>query len=219
MDRTKRISAVILKIYSIGESHAGVMLFSADEGISSAIAHGLRSVKGRLRGKIAPYTIAEFDLYFNPVKKSCKILDVYNEEQLPGIRNDIERFYTASLWAEIVLKTHGGGQAAAFVYHLLTENLHMLDTCRAEEIRLLSIVFLLQWLDGVAGIDGDLFHKIHPAAREFAHLVLGEKTVNMHEYSLPQDLQANLLGWCYRQLETEIESELNTLKTGRGIIV
>ncbi|GAB6090913.1 DNA repair protein RecO [Spirochaeta dissipatitropha] len=219
MDRTKRISAVILKIYPIGESHAGVKLFSSDEGISSAVAHGLRSVKGRLRGKIAPFTIAEFDLYLNPVKNSCKILDVYSEDQLPGIRDNIERFYTANLWAEIVLKTHGGGQAAAFVYQLLIENLRLLDTCRAEGIRLLSIVFLIQWLDGVAGIDGDVFRKIHPAAQEFAHLILGQKTTNMHEIALPKDVQASLLGWCYRQLETEIESELNTLKTGRGIIV
>ncbi|AFG37503.1 DNA repair protein RecO [Spirochaeta africana] len=219
MERNQRFTAVILKQRPVGETHAGLTILSPSQGLVSVIAHGVHSVRGSLRGKIAPFTIAEFDIYHDPVKNRRKVADMVIDTQLPGIRENIERFYTASLWAEIILKTHGGGEAAGFVYSLLTESLRLLDECRPEQIRRLSIQFLLHWLDGVGGIDERYLHRLPAPVLAYVHQSLMSELPPMLGSLLVEDHEKRLLGWCYRLLRSEIELDLNTLRTGVGIIV
>lgn len=219
MERNQRLSAIILKQRVIGESHAGITLFCAEHGLLQAIAHGVHSLRGSLRGKIAVYSAGEFDLYHDPVKGSTKVVDVVIENQFPGIRENIERYYTASLWAEIILKTHGGGEAAAYVYSLLHEGLEMLDACRPESIRQLSIHILVRWLDGVGGISDRDIRELNPDAVPVLHTALVQDLAAAMRQAMPEPVQRHLLGWCYRKLQHETEGELNTLRTGKGIIV
>ncbi|MFW5801965.1 MAG: DNA repair protein RecO [Spirochaeta sp.] len=219
MQRDQCFTAIILSQRPVGEIHAGVTLLTEYQGMVSAIAHGVHSARGSLRGKIAPFTIAEFDLYHDPVKNRSKITDVVIETQLPGIRENIERYFTASLWAEIILKTHGGGEASSFVYSLLYESLHSLSMCDPRDIRRRSIQFLLRWLDGVGGIEDRQLSLLSAESLMYVHTSLRTELQESFSVALPEESQRQLLGWCYRVLYQEIELELNTLRTGRGIIV
>ena len=219
MDRNRRLQAIILKKYPIGDSHDGIILLTEKEGLQSTIAHGARSAKGRLRGQVPLFASGIFDIYTNPVKKSNKIIDIQLLTEYPGIRESIEKFYTASLWAEIALKTHAGGQAAAFVFSLMESGLALLDICADDQVRSLSIHYLLHWLEGVGGIaepeTRNLPSEIRSCLDDFLHSELYDFT--KHQLHIAN--QRKILGWCYHMIEAELETHLNTLKTGAGIIV
>ncbi len=220
MERNRVIQAVVLKQHRMGENHAGIQLLSQQDGLISAVAHGVFSRRGYLKGRVDPFTIGAFNLYTDPVKNRSKIQDVDIFFQPFHLRQNIEKMYTASLWGEIILKSHGGGEAFSDVFSLAKLFLQKLDTCSQEDVRLLSILFLLHWLHIVGSVDENAFEGMDVAIQSF----IQGYTYDIHEISLDAYRlgvlhQRRLLGWCYRQTEKELGQSLNTLQTGLGIIV
>ncbi len=98
------------------------MLTPAD-GLVRAIAHGANSAKGKLRGTTVPFCSGRAYLYTNPRTQSTKITDMDATEFFSGIRGDLKKFYTASLWAELVLKTFATGGSAPDLFALIHASL------------------------------------------------------------------------------------------------
>lgn len=107
--------------------HKSVTLLTPEDGLVSAIAYGARSQKGKLRGLANPFHHGICYLYTNPVKDQTKITDFDVRDYYPGIRESIDRFYAASLWAEVLLKSYAGGGEPARVYALLLAGLAVLE--------------------------------------------------------------------------------------------
>jgi DNA repair protein RecO (recombination protein O) len=251
MTRHRNVEAVILKMYPIGESHAGVSLITAEDGVLRAIAHGVRTAKGRLRGLVQPFAYGETTLYHDPVKNSVKITDFLVRRFHHGIREDLERYYHASLWSEIVLKSFGGGEGANDVFRLYRDCLDVLDTCSGARTRLLGIQFLHRYLEHT----GQLPDPAHcgRCARSLADAIGwyspgmsvylcencrrgGEHPVDRgataylsHTVSLPPaeavavSLSGSSLKGLQRALfamaESAVEADLETLRTGHGILI
>lgn len=127
MTRNARFEAVILRARRFGEIHKSVTMLSAEEGLISAVAYGAHSHKGRLRGLVAPFHRGVCYLYTNPVKDRHKITDFDVTHYYSGIRENIDRFYAASLWAEVLLKSYAGGGEGEPVYRLFVEALSVLE--------------------------------------------------------------------------------------------
>jgi len=146
MSRNQTCSAIVLKTYHIAEIHLGVNLFTRERGLLSAIAHGARSAKGRLRGLTDPFCLGSVYLYTDPVRNSVKITEFDVQEFFLGLRENIRRYYTASLWSEIVLKSYGGGESSEQLFDLFVAAMKQVDNATEQQISLVSIQFLARYL-------------------------------------------------------------------------
>jgi DNA repair protein RecO (recombination protein O) len=147
----------VLKNNRIGEIHKGVTMLTVDDGLLSAIAHGAYSQKGKLRGTTNLFCTGTVYLYTDPVRDSVKITDFDVERYFSSIREDLSRFYTASLWAESVLKTFATGGDSSRLFVLLVDALSQLDASPPERAPLLSIHFIWRFLE-LSGSQPDLDH-------------------------------------------------------------
>ena len=169
MERRHSTQAIVLRTYPVGEIHRGVVMLTSDEGLVRAIAHGALSQKGKLRGSTVPFTLGECFLYTDPARQSSKITDMRPTAYFVGLREDIKRFYTASLWSEIILATFASGGSPASLFALFTDALHYLDRSGSEEADCISIQFIWRFLElagsrpelGVCACSGE---QIPPAA-------------------------------------------------------
>ncbi len=157
MTRSHATEAIVLKNSRIGEIHKGVVLLTADEGLVRAIAHGAYSQKGKLRGTTNLFCCGTCYLYTDPTRESTRITDFDVREYHPGIREDLARFYTASLWAESVLKTYATGGDAGRLYELFVTALDELQGRDPGEAPLVSIHFVWRFLE-YSGLQPDLRH-------------------------------------------------------------
>ncbi|MFP4431279.1 MAG: DNA repair protein RecO [Spirochaetaceae bacterium] len=167
MKRQRRFSAIILATSRFGEIHRSVQLLTEEDEIVRAMAHGASAPKGKLRGKADQLTYGVCYLYTEPVKGYSKITDFDPVEFYPGIKGNLEALYTASSWAEAVLKSLAGGGQTTEVFGLLKESLDGLEAelpaggrtpggvGSALLARLYSIRFLWRYL-GILGVQPDL---------------------------------------------------------------
>ncbi|MFW6223432.1 MAG: DNA repair protein RecO [Spirochaetota bacterium] len=146
MSRTTVVDAIVLRARTFGEMHKSITLLTPQNGLVSAIAYGAQSQKGKLRGLVNPFHHGICYLYTNPVKDRTKITDFDVRDYYPGIRESIDRFYAASLWAEVLLKSYAGGGEAPPVYELLLAALGELDRSGGRDaVRRLTAQFLWRY--------------------------------------------------------------------------
>ncbi len=146
MFRNNYLNAIVLKTYQVGEMHKGVMLLTPDNGIISAIAHGAKKIKNRFRSSTEQFCISKYYLYYNPVKKDYKITDIEPYKSFDKIRKSLSKFYTASLWVEIILRSFGGGENNSSVFNLLYESLNIIDNIPEEKVPYVSIQFIWRFI-------------------------------------------------------------------------
>jgi DNA repair protein RecO (recombination protein O) len=123
-------------------------------GIISAIAHGALKTKSRLRSMTETFCCSKVYLYHEPVKGSYKITDMVPEIFFESVRHDLTCYYSASLWAEVVLRSMAGGESDGRVYDLLKCSMVALEGAAEKEVPLLSVQFLWRFLT-LAGFGSD----------------------------------------------------------------
>jgi len=156
MFRTSSSPAVVLHQYRVGEAHKGLTLLTPDRGLLQALAHGAYQFKSRFRTLSEPFSHVRVYLYHDPVKDQYKVTDMEALELFEGLRASLVKFYTASLWAEAVLKSFaGGGESVAAVFELLVESLGCLERAAAGREGLISAQFLFRLL-GLMGYSPEL---------------------------------------------------------------
>jgi DNA repair protein RecO (recombination protein O) len=155
MFRNQRLDALVLKTQRIGEMHRLVTLFNPVEGIIRATAYGAFKTKGRLRSDTESFNYIKAYLYLEPVKNNYKITDSECLLSFPGLRQSVERLYTASLCAEIVLKSFGGGESKARVFTLILESLKQINQSSEDSLSYISIQFIWRFLD-ITGFNLDI---------------------------------------------------------------
>ena len=148
-------SAVVLQAARMGEIHRRVTLFTGERGIVYATAHGAGKAVSRLKPAAVPFALITAYLYHDPVRRAFKITDVEARNLHTSIRADLRKFFTASLWVEIVLRSHGGGTHCDDLYELLVEALQRLDDAADGEVGPLSAQVLWRALQHL-GITPDL---------------------------------------------------------------
>jgi len=251
MNRSSATPAIILKNNRIGEIHKGVVMLTPGEGLVRAIAHGAYSQKGKLRGTTNLFCTGTCYLYTDPVKQSTKITDFDVAEFFGGIRDDLVKFYTASLWAESVLKTYATGGESQRLFGLLVDSLGELQRRPAAESERVSVLFVWRFLE-YSGLQPDLEHSaisgeflaenapIYYSSREQGFCAADEAGEQMPRWQpgaaaylryagreelgaalrvIPPDgAIARIKRVLYAILEEHVESPLNALRSGSGIL-
>ncbi len=145
--RSSITEAVVLRKTRVGEIHKSLTLFSRQRGLIRAIAHGAFKIKSRLRVTSEPFQVVRAYLYHDPVRDQYKITDMESLAALDGIRESVQRYYAASLWAEVVIRSYGGGESFPLLYDLLVDALRLLAAAPDRTVTLLSVQVLLRFLD------------------------------------------------------------------------
>lgn len=154
MLRTFSVEGIVLLTDRFGEIHKRVTLFTGGRGILSAVAHGALKPAGKLKSLTELFVRGRFYLYRDPVKENMKITDAECLNAHPRLRTSLARFYAASLFSEILLKSHGGGEASRSLYRLLCEVLVLLDTNAEGDVIYLVLQFILRFLHATGGDPG-----------------------------------------------------------------
>lgn len=251
MNRSHWSPAIVLKNNRIGEIHKGVVMLTPGEGLVRAIAHGAYSQKGKLRGTTNLLCSGTCYLYTDPVKQTTKITDFDVTSYFSGIREDLAKFYTASLWAESILKTYATGGDSAPLHRLLIDSLHELEARPALEAERVSVHFVWRFLL-LSGMQPDLEHcavsgefladgePIYYSARDngfcapiraredMPRWMPGAAAYLRHSGSLdlrdalrvipPEGAILRIKRVLYAILEEHVESPLNVLRSGAGIL-
>jgi DNA repair protein RecO (recombination protein O) len=251
MFRTSRLEALVLKTQRTGEMNRFVTLFHPVKGIIRATAYGALKTKGKLRSDTEAFHYIRAYLYLDTVKNSYKITDSECLLAFSGIRQSVERLYAASLCAEIVLRSFGGGESGAEVFALLLDSFRQIDVSPDERLPYIGIQFIWRFL-AYTGFTLDLDtcglcrKKLDPAAPFYflkngavfvcgscgrsgrLELAPGVRRYFTHTERLPleaavkigmqTDAMQVLKVVLYTCVQTLLNTELVTLKTGEGIV-
>lgn len=134
--------------------HKGVSCLTRSHGVIDAIAYGAGKGKSKLSGLVDPFSLLHLYLYYDPVKDSYKISDIEQKTIFPNIRADLGKFYIASFWSELILRSFSGGGESELIYPLLAESLIKLDPADKAGQSLILIQFIWRYL-GIAGFRPD----------------------------------------------------------------
>lgn len=149
MGRNVSSLGIILKAARVGEIHKSITLLTPDLGIISAIAHGAYKGKSKLSGSTDVFSASFFYLYFDPVKNSYKVTDVEHRDIFNRLRDDISRYYSASLCTEVIFRTFAGGGDYSATFALLFRTLSLLDARPKDELSWALIIFLYKYIDAL----------------------------------------------------------------------
>ena len=142
MERNIKIRAITLKKIKIGESNIGVTLLTEDDRVLFVMGFGAAKPKSRLFSSVNPFVLSMWDLYYDPVKDLWRGKDSAVIESNSKLQLSIEKFYIASFFSEIILKSQG----AVGVFPLLYKGLVTLSS--TENRDRVVVQFLLRYLSG-----------------------------------------------------------------------
>lgn len=145
MARNFRTEGVILKTYRIAEYHKGLVIISPDAGVFHATAFGAFKGKSKLSGVSEPFTAGDFLLYHDPVKDRYKVSEVVPRSYNEALRGDLDRYYTALFWSELIIKSFGGGSEYGQLYYLFVSALDFLG--RTHYVERANLQFVWRYLD------------------------------------------------------------------------
>jgi DNA repair protein RecO (recombination protein O) len=155
MNRSVRTDSIILRTRRVGEFHKGLTCLTPEHGILEVMAYGAGKGKSRLSGLVDPFSILKLYLYHEPVKDSYKLSDVEQLTVFQAIRKNLEKFYVASFWAEVILRTYSGGGDSMRIFPLLSESLRLLNSMENGKVVFVLIQFIWRFL-GITGFQPEI---------------------------------------------------------------
>jgi len=154
-DRLERYEALILRAKDSPAGHRILSLLTAEEGIIDVFLFG--GAKSSLRSAAAPFVAVQAFVYSDPVKHYRKLNDLTILESFQGLRESYTKLWSASVMAEIAIKTQGCGGEYKSLLSLCLSLLRALDETVEEDIEIKLLAFLWKSL-GVMGLQPDLEH-------------------------------------------------------------
>ncbi len=140
MERNIKIEAITLKKIQIGESNIGLSLLTEKNEVLFVMAFRAAKTKNKLFPGTNPFVVAQWDLYYDPVKDYWRAKEVSVIDFNESLQLSLENFYTASFMTEIILKSQGTEDT----FPLIIEALKIL-TISKKRVEVL-IQFLLRFL-------------------------------------------------------------------------
>jgi DNA repair protein RecO (recombination protein O) len=140
-----KTEAVVLRSMRYGEADRILHLYTPDRGRLSAIAKGVRRSKSRFGGRLEPYFRLDLVLY----QGRSDLLTVTSAETLhghPRLREHGAALDMASRACDAVARVFGDGDPHRGVYHLLANQLALLDADPERATRANSLAFRLKLL-------------------------------------------------------------------------
>jgi len=152
--RNLKAPALVLNARPVGENHRGLSMLVSGEGLITPLAFGAQGKKSPLRGTAVPYNQGIADLHYDGSRDRWRLTAFDPLNTHDGLRENLDRFYAASTWAEILLKTHGSGDDSALIFNLAARALSLLSAGESRDIGRLNAGFLWHFLD-IEGVRPD----------------------------------------------------------------
>jgi DNA repair protein RecO (recombination protein O) len=140
-----KTEGIVLRSLRYGEADRILHLYTPDRGRVSAIAKGVRRTKSRFGGRLEPFFRLNLVLY----EGRSELLTVTSVETLaahPRLREDARALDGAARACEAVARVFDDGDPHAGVYHLLANELALLDGDPARAGRSNALAFRLKLL-------------------------------------------------------------------------
>ncbi len=144
MQRHRSYQTFILDIYPIGEMHSGCLILTREQGLLRAMAYGLRASKSKLRASVFLFARGKCELYTRGEQRSIRSFDA--QASYTEIRMAMYRFFYASLWAEILCRSHFGHDNCEEVFDLVVQSFDIIEQADQATAMLLDIHFLWRYL-------------------------------------------------------------------------
>lgn len=157
MTRNLKAPAIVLKMNPVGENHRGLAMLAAGEGLIRPFAYGAQGRRSSLRASAVPFNRGVADLHYDGTRDRWRLTAFDPEHTHDGLREDLDRFYTAASWAEILLRTHGGGDDSEALFQLTSPALDRLSSASGLGVKQLGAGFLWLFL-GIEGVRPDPMH-------------------------------------------------------------
>jgi DNA repair protein RecO (recombination protein O) len=243
MQRSYYTQAIVINIKQTGENNSSVTLLTPEKGIIYATLYG--GPKSKLKSLVALWHSGKIWLYENPEKKQTKISDMEVSNYHQSFGENLFKMYAASLAAELAIKAHCAGSPEV-CFKLISGFLDGMELCDEEQSRLGLIRFLWRYLE-LMGIqpDATVAGALAPNSNSYYNryencfeetssgqycFEVSREAVNyLAAISLLQPSQVRLLkisknvydelkSLVFFLLELNLETELNSIKTGTGIL-
>jgi len=151
MSREEKEQIIILKTYPVGENHRGVKLLTPGNGVVTALVYGGNGKNGSKKGSIIPFCYGWGDLVHDRGRGSYQLREFSLEGAFEPVRGDLRKTYTASLWAEVILESYGGGNQGPELFLLLLEALFALSEAgEGDPVNKVNVKFLWSFM-GLSG--------------------------------------------------------------------
>jgi DNA repair protein RecO (recombination protein O) len=140
-----KTEGIVLRSLRYGEADRILHLYTPDRGRVSAIAKGVRRTKSRFGGRLEPF----FRLHLVLYEGRSDLLTVTSAETVaayPRLREDAGALDGAARACEAVARVFDDGDPHAGVYHLLANELALLDGDPARAGRANALAFRLKLL-------------------------------------------------------------------------
>ncbi|MCG8452317.1 MAG: DNA repair protein RecO [Spirochaetales bacterium] len=169
MTRTIKTPALVLKSRPVGENHRGLSMLVKGEGLLHPFAYGAQGRRSSMRATAAPYNRGIAHLHYDGSKDRWRLTGFDAEETHDGLRENLDRFYLASVWAEILLNSHGGGVDSEALFQHSIQAFMRLSQSSGEVGRRLALAFYWGYLN-LEGVSPNLQYcskcgKILPCGR------------------------------------------------------
>ena len=142
-ERNLIYTALTLRVKPFGESNREAWFLTAEEGLIRAAVFG--GAKSRLRAQVAPFHGGKLWVYHDPVRDSRKVSDFDVFSYKMGLRGLWERLMAASVVAETILFSQGGGGNWPEALKLAESVLDSLDSADELTCSRITIYFLWHW--------------------------------------------------------------------------
>jgi len=152
-DRNQSYDALFLRAKDSPAGDRIVSVLTADAGIFDAFVFG--GARSSLRSSASPFVHARIFVYEDPVRHYRKLSDLSIIESFSGLRGSYATLWSASLIAELILKTSGCGGEYGEVMDLSLQALRLLDSEPEEKADMILLAYLWKIL-AVMGLQPDL---------------------------------------------------------------
>ena len=228
MNRSYYTNAIILNLKPTGENNNTVTILTPDKGVIYATLYG--GPKSKLRSLVAQWHSGKIWLYDNPEKKQTKIsdMDVTNYHQTFG--QNLFKMYAASLAAEIAIKTRCAGSSEQ-CFTLINGFFDGMELCDEEQSRLGLIRFLWRYLalmgvqpepdtDGVFAPEAVSYYNGSISSQAVGYLtaISHLEPSKVRKLSVSKDTYCELKDFVFYLISSNLGMELNTIRTGIGIL-
>src|ERR671932_1284417 len=145
MAGTLKAEGIVLRSIRYGEADRVLHLYTRERGRVSAIAKGVRRTRSRFGGRLEPFFRVALVLH----EGRSDLLTVTAAETVaahPRLREDARALEGAARACEAVARVFDDGEPHAGVYHLLANELALLDRQPARATRANALAFRLKLL-------------------------------------------------------------------------
>jgi DNA repair protein RecO (recombination protein O) len=140
-----KTEGIVLRSIRYGEADRVLHLYTPDRGRVSAIAKGVRRARSRFGGRLEPFFRLDMVLY-QARSELLTVTSVETRAAYPRLREDAGALEGAARACEAVARVFDDGEPHAGVYHLLANQLALLDREPARAGRPNALAFRLKLL-------------------------------------------------------------------------